>query len=417
MNMAKNNLAGTGRKGSGAASIKADFPIFSNMPNGMPIHYLDNAATTQKPQAVIDSETGYYTEYCANIHRGAYKFSEEATDRYEHARETVARFIGARPNEVIFTSGATQSLNMLAYALAKRQLKKNGKITITEMEHHANIVPWQLAGESRGARIETIPFDTETLALDMSNAQSAIKGAGIFSFTHVSNALGRINNARELAGIARDFGVPVCIDAAQSVAHMKLEVKRLGCDFMAFSGHKMLGPTGIGVLYVSEEWGERLPPAFGGGDMIREVAIKSSKFMPPPGKFEAGTMPIAQAIGLGAAAGYMDRHREELEAAAGHADRLGKGLEEAGAKVYRRNGGKGFAPIVAFTLAGTHPHDIATILDRKNVMIRSGHHCAMPLHRKMGLPATCRASYHIYNTKDDTNALLAGIEDAKKILG
>ncbi|HQT45111.1 MAG TPA: cysteine desulfurase, partial [Candidatus Micrarchaeota archaeon] len=340
-----------------------------------------------------------------------------ATDKYERAREIMARFIGAKPSEVIFTSGATESLNMLAYALSKKHLKKNGKITITEMEHHANIVPWQLAGESIGSKIEAIPFDTETLALDMSNARAAIKGAGIFSFTHVSNAIGRINNARELAGMAHDFGVPVCIDAAQSVAHMKLDVKKLGCDFLAFSGHKMLGPTGIGVLYVSEEWGERLPPAFGGGDMIREVAIKSSKFMPPPAKFEAGTMPIAQAIGLGFAAEYLERHRGALDAASGHADRLAKGLEGAGAKVYRRNGGKGFAPIVAFTLAGMHPHDIATILDRKNVMVRSGHHCAMPLHRKMGLPATCRASYHIYNSEDDTNALLAGIEDAKKILG
>ncbi|MFA5106234.1 MAG: cysteine desulfurase [Candidatus Micrarchaeia archaeon] len=403
-------------KNARAPGAQKDFPIFSRLVDGRPIHYLDNAATTQKPSCVIAAEEGYYLEYCANVHRGAYKFSEEATDRYEKAREAMARFIGAKPEEVIFTRGATESLNLLAHSLAKTRNGKKWKVAITGMEHHSNTVPWQIAGRGLQTSMAEIPLDAKTLALDMGKAEPAIKGSAVFSFTHVSNAIGRINNARELAGIAKDLGVPSCVDAAQSAAHMEIDVKRLGCDFMAFSGHKMLGPTGIGVLYMAGDWGERLPPFMGGGDMIRAVGLQKSTFAAAPQKFEAGTMPIAQAIGLAEAAGYLRAHMDGLGGCAGLANALQKGLEDAGATVYRGKGGKGFAPIVSFSYPGMHPHDIATILDRRNVMIRSGHHCAMPLHKKLGLAATCRASLHMYNTAEDVQELLAGLEDAKKTL-
>lgn len=398
------------------AWARKDFPIFSRLENGRPIHYLDNAATTQKPSCVIEAEAGYYREYCANIHRGAYKFSEQATDRYEKARETMARFIGARTEEVIFTRGATESLNLLAHSLAKMQEGKKWKVAITGMEHHSNTVPWQIAGRGLETSMAQVPFDSETLALDMEKAGQAIKGSAVFSFTHVSNAIGRINNARELAKMAHELGVPACIDAAQSVAHMKIDVKRLGCDFLAFSGHKMLGPTGIGALYVAGGWGEKLPPFMGGGDMIRTVELQKSSFADPPQKFEAGTMPIAQAIGLAQAAKYLDMHRDRLENGHKLANSAQKGLEDAGATVYRAKGGAGFAPIVSFSYPGMHPHDMATMLDRRNVMVRSGHHCAMPLHKALGIPASCRASFHMYNTHEDVKELLAGIEDAKKTL-
>ncbi len=413
--MAKRSTISTGKDRSDLKGITADFPIFSKKISGRPIHYLDNAATSQKPLAVIEAEEGYYKEYCANIHRGVYSFSEEATDKYEHARETIARFICAKPSEIVFTRGTTESINMVAYAWGKKGIRKNGKIAITEMEHHANIVPWQIAGEGKKANISAIPIDTETLSLDMENANGIIKDSDIFSFTHVSNAIGRINDARALTGMAHDLGVPVCIDAAQSVAHMALDVKKIGCDFLAFSGHKMLGPTGIGVLYVSEEWGEKMPPFMGGGDMIREVGMQKSTFAPAPQKFEAGTMPIAQAIGLGVAAKYLKSHEKYIENDNKLATLLQTKLENTGARVYRSKNCAGFAPIVTFTYPNMHPHDIASILNRRNVMVRSGHHCAMPLHKKLGVPATCRASFHMYNSKEDIYELLKGIEDAKKI--
>ncbi|MBM3229200.1 SufS family cysteine desulfurase [Candidatus Parvarchaeota archaeon] len=400
--------------------IRADFPLLNKKINGKPVFYLDNAASTQKPSAVLEALVEFYEGSYANIHRGAYSLSEQATDLYEKAREKVARFIGARPDEIVFTKGTTEGINLAAYAWGGANLSHADMVLISQMEHHSNIVPWQIVAKARKARVEAIRVDTSTLCLDMRQADELLaKKPKVLAVAHASNAIGTVNDVARLCRQAKEQGARVLVDAAQSAPHIRLDVGKIGCDFLAFSGHKILGPTGIGVLFISQSVQKSTPPFLGGGDMIRSVEIGSFTHADPPAKYEAGTPPIAQAIGLMAAIGYIEKIG--LERVRGHeialADLCQKGLEELGCTVYRCGQERWKGGIVAFDTPGIHPHDLATILDRENVMVRSGHQCAMPLHRALGVSATARASFYIYNGKEDVEKLCSGVERAKKIFG
>jgi len=403
------------------ANLLKDFPILSREVHpGVSLAYLDSAATSQKPASVIDAMDEYYRRTNANIHRGIHVLAEEATAKYEDARQKVARFINAHSErEIIFTRNTTEAINLVAYTWARANLKNGDLVILTEMEHHSNLVPWQILASERGIRLEFIPVTDEGL-LDLDAYQQLLtQEPRLVSFMHMSNVLGTINPASEIVRMAHAAGAVALVDGAQSVPHFPVDVKDLDADFMAFSAHKMLGPTGIGVLYGKEALLNAMPPFLGGGDMIKKVMLRSFNANTLPHKFEAGTPAIAEGIGLGAAVDYlvhtgMDRvaaYEHELTAYA--LERLSEvsGLTVIGPRAELRGG------VAAFTLADIHPHDVAQLLDREGLAVRAGHHCAMPLHQRFNLPATTRASFYLYNTRADIDRLAGALERVKKLFG
>lgn len=399
--------------------IRRDFPILARQVHGKPLVYLDSTASSQKPQSVIDAMTHYYQTYHANVHRGVYEISEEATAAMEKARVKVARFINARHSkQIIFTRNTSESINLVAYSWGSANIKAGDLIVLTEMEHHSNLVPWQLLAQRTGARLEFIPVsDDGLLQLDV-YAQLLQQAPKLVAFTHMSNVLGTINPAQEMIAQAHAAGAIVLLDAAQSVPHLPIDVQALEADFVCFSGHKMLGPTGIGVLYGKRDLLEAMPPFMGGGDMIRTVKLRESTWNDLPWKFEAGTPAIAEAVGLGAAVDYLStlgmenvqRHEQELTAYA--IERLSSvpNLTIYGPPAHQRGG------VISFTLGDIHPHDLASILDQEvGVAIRAGHHCAQPLMERFGLSATARASFYVYTMKEEIDTLVRGLERALEI--
>ena len=399
--------------------LKKDFPILDQQVRGRPLVYLDSAATSQKPLSVIQAIERFYTHDNANVHRAVHALAERATAAFEGARERLAHFIGApEASSVIWTRGTTEAINLVAYAWARRVLKPGDEIVLTEMEHHSNLVPWQMAAQDTGARLRFVPL-RDDFTLDRARYHELLgERTKLVAMTWVSNVLGTINPVKEMIREAHTAGARVLLDAAQAVPHLPVNVRELDCDFLAFSGHKMLGPTGIGVLYGRAEILEGMAPFHGGGEMILEVSPERSTYKASPHRFEAGTPPIAQAVGLAAAVDYLERlgmnevfnHEYEL---ATYARKVLEGL--GGVSVQAPSEIRGGA--TSFMVEGMHPHDLATILDREGIAIRAGHHCAQPLMRRLGVPATARASFHVYNSKEDVDALAAGIESARRILG
>ncbi|MAG47178.1 cysteine desulfurase [archaeon] len=396
--------------------IKKDFPIFNRKINSKDIIYLDNGATTQKPKQVINEIKKYYEEYNANIHRGIYKLSEESTLEYEKAHDVVGRFINAKENEIIFTKGTTESLNLLAYSLSL-DLQEGDEILISKMEHHSNLVPWQQICKQKNLKLKYIEI-TEDGLLDLDDLKNKLnEKVKIVSIAHVSNVLGTISPIEEIEKIVHDNNSLLILDAAQSVPHMKVDVKKLNCDFLAFSGHKMLGPTGIGVLYGKKELLNRMKPFIYGGDMVREVTYSETRFNELPWKFEAGTPNIVGGIGLGKAIEYLEKigidnienHEKELIKYAYNKLREIKDIEIYGPNENLRSG------LISFNIKGIHGHDIATILDEENICVRASHHCAMPLHKMFNVLGSVRISFYLYNTKDDVDKLLLSLERAIKI--
>jgi cysteine desulfurase / selenocysteine lyase len=401
--------------------VRADFPILRREQDGRPIAYLDSAATSQKPQAVIDAIADYYRRSNANIHRGVYGLAQEATDLYEGARERVARFCGWEPASTIFAKNATEAINLVATAWGRSRLGPGDEVLITEMEHHSNIVPWQLACEATGARLRWLPVSADgELALDELDTVLAEGRVRLVACVHVSNVLGTINPVQEICARARAAGALTLVDGSQAVPQMPVDVSAIGCDFYTWTGHKALGPTGIGVLHARRDLLEEMPPFLGGGDMISHVGYDRSTWNELPWKFEAGTSPIAEGVGLGVAIDYlaavgMERVRAHERSLTAYAlERLAEvpGLRVLGPLDVERRGGA-----VSFALEGIHPHDVAEICDRAAVCIRAGHHCAQPLMRRLGVPATARASFHVYNAPDDVDRLLDGLERARGVFG
>ncbi len=395
--------------------IREDFPILSRTVRGKPLVYLDSAATSQKPQAVIDSVSDFYSRYNANVHRAIYELGEEATRAYEGAREKVAQFIHARsPNEVAFTKSTTESINTIAYGWGiKGKLREGDEIVSTVMEHHSNHIPWYFVQDAKGVKLKWVGMSDDG-ALKMEDYDTLItKRTKVVTVTHASNVLGTINPVQEIAKRAHEVGAICVVDAAQSVPHMPVDVQKIDCDFLAFSGHKMLGPTGIGVLYGKEERLQEMEPLMGGGEMIREVHLGTAKWNDVPFKFEGGTPNMAGAIGLGVAVDYLNaigmdnvrRHEVELTEYALDALSGVKGFHGFGLKDASRRGG-----VISFTLGDVHPHDIASILDVEGIAIRSGHHCAQPLMERLNVPATARASFYVYNTPEEVDRLAAGLQ-------
>jgi cysteine desulfurase/selenocysteine lyase len=398
--------------------VRAQFPILGTTAHGRPLVYLDSAATTQKPRAVIERITRYYEAENANIHRGVYALSADATAMHDAARARVASFIHApSEREVIFTRGTTEAVNLVAQAWGHATLRPGDEIVVTAMEHHSNIVPWQLIAAQRGAVVRAAPV-TESGELDLEGfARLLGKRTRMVAVVHLSNALGTINPVRRIAEMAHAAGALCLVDGAQSAAHLPVDVEAIGCDFFAFSGHKLFGPTGIGVLWGREALLDRMPPWQGGGDMIGTVSVEGSTWAPLPAKFEAGTPHIAGAVGLHAAIDFLAAldpagvaaHEHDLLAYA--TDRVGSipGVRLVGTARHK-------ASVLSFTLDGVHPHDLGTVLDAEGICIRAGHHCAQPLMRRFGLVATARASFSVYNTRDDVDALAAGVLKAKEML-
>jgi cysteine desulfurase/selenocysteine lyase len=398
--------------------IKRDFPIFKRKIHGKPLIYLDNAATTQKPRQVIEAIREFYENYNANVHRGVYRLSVEATEAYENARAKVARFINAKDSEIIFTRNTTEALNLVAYSWGLCNLKRGDRILLTEMEHHSNIVPWQLITKHTGAVIDYIPFDEEGLLVKEEIDRLLNLEPKIVSIIHVSNVLGTINNVKEIVEKAHKVGAITVVDAAQSVPHMPVDVKEIGCDFLAFSGHKALGPLGVGVLYGKRDLLEEMNPFLGGGDMISRVWLSGAEWNELPWKFEAGTSSVADAIGLGAAIDYlksigMDKVRAHEVKLTDYA--LKRLSEIPDIKIYGPRELDKRGAVISFNLPGIHPHDLATILDEEGIAIRAGHHCAQPLVTKLGVAATARASFYIYNSESDIDVLVEGLYKARRI--
>jgi cysteine desulfurase/selenocysteine lyase len=401
------------------ARVRADFPILRRHVRGRPLVYLDNAATTQKPQAVLDALVRYYTDINANVHRGVHELSGLATDAYEGAREKVRAFFNAREaREIVFTRNATESINLVAYAFVRPQLAEGDEVVISAMEHHSNIVPWQLVCEERRARLRVAPIDDRG-ALIVEELQALITPrTKIVSVTHMSNALGTVNPVDEIVRLAHAQGVPVLLDGSQAAYHLPVDVQALGCDFYAATGHKLYGPTGIGVLVGRAERLEAMPPFMGGGDMIRSVTFERSTWNDLPYKFEAGTPNISGAIGLGAALDYIGSvGRDAILAHERDLLRYGTAKLEAipGLQIIGTAPGK--SSILSFVMDGIHPHDIGTIVDREGVAIRTGHHCAQPVMDRFGIPATARASLAMYNTTDDLDALAAALRKVHEVFG
>jgi len=401
--------------------IRDDFPILSQLVHGKPLVYLDNAATSQKPRAVLDAISDYYLRYNANVHRGIHALAERATKEYERARDRVVSYINAERREcVIFTRGTTESINLVAYSWARANLKAGDEILTTWMEHHANLVPWYQVAEATGAIIRRAELKPDgTLDLDDFDRQLSAR-TKLVAVTHASNVLGTINPVRLIADMAHRVDAVVLVDGAQSVPHMAIDVQALGCDFFAFSGHKMCGPTGSGVLYGKLSLLTAMPPFMGGGEMIREVRADGFTCNELPYKFEAGTPNIAESIGLGVAIEYLksvglDKIRKhEIDLTQYAIDRLAEFPEVV---IYGPQRAEQRSGLVAFTLGDVHPHDLATFLDQDGVAIRAGHHCAMPLHRKLGLAATTRASFYLYNTHDEVDHFIESLRKAKKFFG
>jgi len=402
-------------------SIRADFPILGRQIHGRRLVYLDNAATTQKPEAVINTLSTYYRETNANIHRGLHTLSEEATTQYEGVRGKVARFIGAESGEqIIFTRNATESLNLIAQAWGRKNLTPGDEILLSEMEHHSNLVPWFLIAQQTGAVIRHIPI-TDDGFLDMRNiADRFTAKTRIVSLTHISNVLGVINPIAEFSDLAHRAGAIMVVDAAQSAPHTRVDVKELNADFLALSAHKMLGPTGVGVLYGRGPLLEEMDPFLGGGDMIRTVSLDSATWNDLPWKFEAGTPNIADVIAFGAAIDYLQNlgmdavRRHEVELTAYTLDRM---REISGVEIYGPPQAEQRAGVISFNLAGLHSHDLGTFMDMRGIAIRAGHHCAQPLMERLGQEATARASLYLYNDRDDIDALIDGLQAARRFFG
>ncbi len=401
------------------SDIRGDFPILSRQVHGKPLVYLDSTASSQKPNAVIDAMNDYYQNYNANVHRGVYELSEDATAAMEKARVKVARFINARQSkQIIFTRNTTESINLVAYSWGNATIHAGDLIVLTEIEHHSNLVPWQLLAQRTGARLEFIPvMDDGLLRLDVYEQLLAQKPK-LVAFTHMSNVLGTITPAQQMIAQAHAVGAVVLLDAAQSVPHLPVDVQALDVDFLCFSAHKMLGPTGIGVLYGKRDLLEAMPPFMGGGDMIRTVGLQESTWNDLPWKFEAGTPAIAEAIGLGVAVDYLSaigmenvlQHEREMTAYALEQLQTVPELKLYGPDASQRGG------VVSFTLGDIHPHDLASILDQEaGVAIRAGNHCAQPLHKRYDLAATARASFYVYTNKADIDTLVQGLHKAKQI--
>lgn len=401
--------------------IRDDFPVLRQKVHGKPLIYFDNAATSQKPRLVIDAIKDYYERYNANVHRGIHALAERATREYERARQVVAKFINAEnPRNVIFTRGTTESINLVAYAWARNQLKAGDEILTTYMEHHSNIVPWYQVAEHTGAVIRRIPLTSDGM-LDLEDLDKLLtERTKLVTVMQASNVLGTINPVQELTAAAHRMGAVVLVDAAQSVPHMAVDVQALGCDFLAFSGHKMCGPTASGVLYGREKILEAMPPFMSGGEMITEVWLDHATFNELPYKFEAGTPNIAQSIGLGRAVAYLEDHgmdkirRHEKEITEYALQRLEDFVEVV---IYGPRSVDHRSGVVSFSFSDIHPHDLATFFDQNGVAIRAGHHCAMPLHKHLGLAATARASFYLYNTRDEVDVFIDVLQQAKKFFG
>jgi len=403
------------------ARIRADFPVLEREVHpGTPLIYFDSAATSQKPLQVIDAMNEYYRMTNANIHRGIHVLAEAATEAYEGARDRIADFIGAeKSRQIIFTRNATEAINLVAYSWGRTNLSRGDVIILTEMEHHSNLIPWHILAKERGVRLEFIPV-TEDGLLDLDEYKKLLdQNPKLIAFTHMSNVLGTINPAKDIIVLAHQAGAVTLVDGAQSVPHFPVDVQDLDADFYAFSSHKMCGPTGLGVLYGKEALLEAMPPFLGGGDMIKRVKLRSFSPNDLPYKFEAGTPAIAEVIGLGAAIDYLDEIG--MEAIETHERKL---IEYAIERLEEVPGIWIFGPsaekkggVAAFTFEGVHPHDVSQIVDREGVAIRAGHHCAMPLHEKFDIVATARASFYMYNTKEEIDSLIDALYKVKGIFG
>ena len=398
------------------AALRRDFPVLDQQVHGKPLVYLDSAASSQRPRAVIEAISHYYEHDHSNVHRGIHELSNRATAAYEAARVRTAEFINARsPNEVVFTRGTTDSINMVAAAWGGKHLQAGDKILLTELEHHANIIPWQMIAKETGAQLVYIPVLGDSGVLDLSKLDALLTPeVKIFSFVHISNTMGTINPAADLCARARALGVVTLVDAAQSAGHCPVDVQAIGCDFLVFSSHKILGPTGFGVLYGREERFAEMPPYQGGGEMIARVDWQESRFKPAPHGFEAGTPHIAGAVGMHAAMDYLDRvgrqnifeHDQALAAYAytrlselGGVRLFGPGVDRGG--------------LVSFVLRDVHSHDVVSLADQHGVALRGGHHCNQPLHRKLGVPSSARASFYFYNTREEVDTLVETLEKVR----
>jgi cysteine desulfurase/selenocysteine lyase len=397
-------------------NIRKDFPIFAEQPDNFV--YLDSSATTLKPQSVIDAVAGYYSKYSANVHRSIYSIGEEATAEYEGSRTKVANFINSDSKSIIFTRGTTESINLVAYTWARKNIKAGDEILLTEMEHHSNLIPWQLCAQETGAILKHIPFN-EDGTLDLSEPEKWFTHkTKLVAVIHQSNVFGTVNPIKDIIKMAHDIGAIVLVDAAQSVPHQAVDVQDMDCDFLAFSGHKMLGPTGVGVLYGKPELLEAMPPFLGGGEMIRTVSLNDSTWNDIPWKFEAGTPNIAQAIGLGAAIDYINKirleniHEYEQELLNYTIEKM---QEIPEINIYGAAQKRG--AVISFNVENIHPHDLAQFLDNDGIAIRAGHHCAQPTMKKLGVSATGRASFYVYNSKEDVVRLCESIEKTIKFMG
>jgi len=400
-------------------SIREDFPILTQEINNHPLVYFDNAATTQKPRAVIEAIQKYYEHDNANVHRGIHELSNRATTAYEEARERVARFINAPGREdIIFTRGTTESLNLVASTWGTANVHKGDTILLTEMEHHSNLVPWQILAKRTGAHLKFIPVSGDDGALDLSGLDALLKKAKVLSITHVSNALGTINPVSDICAKAREQGVTTVVDAAQSAGHMPLNIQEIECDFLAFSGHKLCGPTGIGALFARRALQESMPPYQAGGEMITKVEFFNTEYNVPPHKFEAGTPNIAGAIGLHAALDYLDNlgleniHAHDTQLVQYAKKRLG---ELKGTRIFGPKEDQG--GLVSFVFKEVHALDLATMANQQGIAIRIGHHCTQPLHDKLGVPATARASFYFYNTRSEVDRFIEVLHKTTKLLG
>ena len=401
-----------------AEAVRADFPILGRHINGKPLVYLDSAATSQKPAVVIDAMDDYYRRYNANPHRGVYTISEEATAAYESARQRLATFINAASvKEVIFTRNTTEAINLVRYSWGRANVRPGDRIMLTEMEHHSNLVPWQLLAKEVGARLEFLCIDDDGLLL-LDQLERKLAGVRLLALTHQSNTLGTINPIKAITAAAHAAGALVLVDGAQAVPHMPVDVQDLGVDFYAFSGHKMCGPTGIGVLWARRALLEAMPPFLGGGDMIKRVKLNEATWNDLPWKFEAGTPSVAEGIGLGAAVDYlgqfgMERVRSHERTLVDYA--MEKLQEIPGITLYGPRDPEIHGGAISFTLPNIHPHDLATLVDREGIAVRAGHHCTQPLMDRLGVPATTRASFYIYNRVDEVDQLVSGIQKAQKV--
>ena len=404
-------------EGFDVEKIREDFPILHQEVNGKPLVYLDNAATSQKPKSVIDSIEKYYRGYNSNIHRGVHTLSENATEAYESARIKVRDFIHANSTkEIVFVRGATEAINLVAQSFGRNTLGSEDEIIITELEHHANIVPWQLLSQQTGAKLKYVPINDNGELVESEYKKLLNERTRIVAVGHISNALGTINPIENMINLAHEYGAKVLIDGAQATSHTSVDVKKLDCDFYVFSGHKLFGPTGIGVLYGKEDLLEKMPPYQGGGDMIKMVTMKETQYNELPHKFEAGTPNISGVIGLGAAIDYVNKIG--LENIGNHEKQLLDYANQMASEITELKfigTAKNKTSILSFTLDGIHPHDVGTILNNEGIAIRTGHHCAMPVMEYFQIPATSRASFSFYNTHAEVDVLIEGINKCSKV--